>query len=113
PGWAVRDVLAHLTATSDDALAGRLTGPPSEEHTAGQVARFAGHDVPDLFKLWDELGPRFARLLADFGVWPGVIDVASHEHDIRLALGRPGARDSEVVRQCATVLLREMESPVP
>lgn len=113
PGWAVRDVLAHLTATTDDALAGRLTGPPSEEHTAAQVARFAGHDVPDLLAMWDDLGPRFARLLADLTIWPGVIDVASHEQDIRLALGQPGARDSDVVWHCAGVMLRWLKSPVP
>ena len=39
PGWRVRDVVAHLSGTVDDALAGRLTGPPSEEVTAEQVVR--------------------------------------------------------------------------
>ena len=38
PLWAVRDVLAHLTAITEDALAGRLSGPPDEEFTAAQVA---------------------------------------------------------------------------
>ncbi len=28
PGWRVRDVVAHLAAIVEDALAGRLTGPP-------------------------------------------------------------------------------------
>lgn len=113
PGWDVRDVLAHLTATSEDALAGRLTGPPSEEQTAVQVARFAGHDAADMLALWDELAPQFAQLIASFSVWPAVIDVASHEQDIRGALGRPGARDDEVVWHCADQLLRRLESPVP
>jgi uncharacterized protein (TIGR03083 family) len=113
PGWAVRDVLAHLTAISEDALAGRLTGPPSEEHTAAQVARFAGHDTAGMLALWDEFAPQFAQLIASSSIWPAVIDVASHEQDIRGALGRPGARDDEVVWHCADQLLRRLESPVP
>lgn len=40
PGWRVRDVVAHLTAVAEDVLEGRLTGPPTEEQSAAQVARF-------------------------------------------------------------------------
>ena len=40
PGWAVADVIGHLAAIPEDALAGSLTGPPSEEETAAQVNRF-------------------------------------------------------------------------
>jgi hypothetical protein len=39
PGWSVADVIGHLAAIPEDALAGRLTGPPSEEETAAQVYR--------------------------------------------------------------------------
>ena len=113
PGWAVRDVLAHLTAIAEDALAGRLTGPPSEDETAVQVARFAGHDVADMLALWDELTPQFAEVVAGFRVWPAVIDVVSHEQDIRGTLDRPGARDCEVVRHVTDFLLTGMECPVP
>ena len=36
PGWSVADVMGHLAAIPEDALAGRLTGPP----TGGSRARF-------------------------------------------------------------------------
>ena len=42
-----------------------------------------------------------------------MIDIASHEHDIRGAAGRPGARDAEVVWQSAGWLLTRLRPPVP
>jgi hypothetical protein len=46
-------------------------------------------------------------------VWPVVLDVGAHEHDIRGALGNTGARDSDVVRTGASVLLRGLRVPRP
>jgi hypothetical protein len=42
-----------------------------------------------------------------------VIDVASHEQDIRGAVGQPGARDCDAVRQCAGRLIGGLRPPVP
>jgi uncharacterized protein (TIGR03083 family) len=64
PGWAVRDVMAHLVAIPDDAMAGRLTGPPSEEQTAAQVARFRGRRVDDMVAQWRDQAPAFSELVA-------------------------------------------------
>jgi uncharacterized protein (TIGR03083 family) len=113
PGWSVHGVLAHLVATTEDALAGKLTGPPDDAWTAGQVARFAGHDAPAMLAIWAQTAPRFAEAVGAFRIWPAVIDITSHEQDIRGAVGRPGARDSEVVRLCADVLLGGLDPPVP
>ena len=113
PGWSVADVIGHLAAIPEDALAGRLTGPPSEEETAAQVNRFRGRPMPQTLAGWTELAPRFEEIVAAFRVWPAVIDVASHEQDIRGAVGQPGARDSEVVWHAAGYLLRRLRPPVP
>jgi uncharacterized protein (TIGR03083 family) len=113
PGWSVQDVVAHELAVTEDALAGRLTGPPTEEQTAAQVTRFAGHDIGDMLAAWSVTAPQFGELVAAFEVWPAVIDIASHEQDIRGALGRPGARDAEVVRIGADVMLSVLAPPVP
>src|SRR5215469_18519764 len=78
PGWAVRDVLAHLTAIPEDALAGRLTGVPDEAFTADQVARFADVSVPEMLTRWSAAAPRFEEVVQGFQIWPAVIDVASH-----------------------------------
>ena len=113
PGWTIRDVIAHLTATAEDAVAGRLTGPPSDEHTAGQVARLAEVPVPELLARWAAVAPRFEEIIAAFRVLPAVVDLASHEQDIRGAAGRAGARDSAAIRACTDALLTGLDVPVP
>ena len=113
PGWRVRDVVAHLTAVGEDVLEGRLTGPPSDEQTAAQVARFADRPLSEVLSRWRELTPQFGEAIDAFGVWPAVLDVATHEHDIRGAVGAPGARDVDVVRLGADRLLTWMRPPVP
>lgn len=113
PGWSVQDVLAHEIAITEDALAGRLTGPPSEEETTAQVARFQGQDIAGMLAIWAQNAPRFAERVATFEVWPAVIDIATHEQDIRGALGRPGARDTPAIRLAADGLIGFLDPPVP
>ena len=113
PGWQVQDVVAHLAAIVEDALAGRLTGPPSEEETAVQVARYKGRPMPQTLDGWTAGAPRFEEVISAFDIPPAVIDVASHEQDIRGALGRPGARDCPAVQQMAGWLLQNLRTPVP
>jgi uncharacterized protein (TIGR03083 family) len=112
PGWSVRDVLAHLTAVAEDVLAGRLTGPPTPEQTAAQVRRFGGRPAGETLGRWAEAAPQFEDLIGSFRVWPAVIDVASHEQDIRAAVGQPGARDTEVIWHGAGWLLSGLKPPV-
>ena len=106
------DVVAHLTAVCEDVLDGRLSGPPTEEQTGAQVARFRGRPLPEVLARWEELGPGLGEAIDAFAVWPAVLDVATHEHDIRGAVGRPGARDSEVVRLGSDRLLTWMRPRV-
>lgn len=113
PGWSVRDVVAHLAAIAEDGLAGRLTRPPDDRQTAAQVARFAGRDLAGVLAAWAAAAPGFGKAVGASRTWPAVIDVASHEQDIRGALHRPGARDSAVVREAAARLLRSLHPPVP
>lgn len=113
PAWAVRDVLAHLTAIPEDAMAGRLTDLPDDEFTAGQVARFANVSVPEMLARWSAIAPRFEHAIQAFKIWPAVIDIASHEQDIRGALGLPGARDCAAIRQTTRRLVSWLDLPVP
>jgi len=106
PGWSVRDVVGHLAASVTWAAEGRMSGPPSDEQTAEQVAEVAGVPLPELLDRWAEGAPGFASVAAELSIWPAAIDVVSHEHDIRHALGRPGARDDDAVRTLADVLVR-------
>jgi uncharacterized protein (TIGR03083 family) len=113
PAWSVHDVVAHLSAVPQDVLAGRLTRIATEEETAAQVARFKDHDLAGILAAWQGTAPRFEALVGTLRAWPAVIDLAAHEQDIRGAVGRPGARDAEVVWHSAGWLLRRLRPPVP
>ena len=99
PRWSVHDVVAHVSGVVDDALAGRLEGVATDPWTAAQVDARRGRPVADMLAGWHEQAPAFEEMLEDIGD-PGrqaVADVVTHEHDIRGALERPGARDSDAV----------------
>ena len=109
PGWRVRDVLAHLVGVMEDAAAGRIIGPPDDEATAAEVARHAQDGPVDLLATWGELSPEFEAVVSASGMWPAFFDVLSHEHDIRHAIGVPGAHDSDEVRLAAKLLVRSVD----
>jgi len=105
PGWSVRDLVGHLAALPRWAAEGRLQGLPTDDDTAQQVAEVADVPLPELLDQWAEAAPGFAELAASLGLWPAAIDVVTHEHDLRHAIGRPDARDDEAVRTLADLAL--------
>jgi uncharacterized protein (TIGR03083 family) len=113
PNWSVRDVVAHVTAVAEDWVDGRLAGPPTDEQTAAQIARFRDHDVTEILVAWTDAAAQLARLAESEGLKPPLGDVTSHEHDIRGAIGRPGARDSAAVWHASDQLLANLRTPVP
>jgi uncharacterized protein (TIGR03083 family) len=112
PAWRVRDVVAHLCAVNQDVLAGRQTRINTDAETAVQVARFKDHDVAEILAAWQDAAPQFEQFVRARKAWPAVIDIASHEQDIRAAVGRPGARDAEVIWHSADWLLSRLRPPV-
>lgn len=111
PAWSVRQLLAHLTASAEEALAGRLLGPPSDEETAAQLAAFAGWPVDRLLEHWERLAASLQPQLAAASAWPLFLDVLAHEHDLRGALGKPGSRDEQAVELAAERLLTWLRPP--
>jgi uncharacterized protein (TIGR03083 family) len=99
PEWRVHDVLAHLVGVQADILADRLDGVTTDAWTEAQVA--SRRDLPTLALLaeWEETSSQVEPMIPSFGPVAGqmVADAVTHEHDIRDALGRPGARDSTAV----------------
>ncbi|CAN5779777.1 maleylpyruvate isomerase family mycothiol-dependent enzyme [soil metagenome] len=112
PGWRVHDVVAHLVGVIEDGMAGRLDGPPSEVLSAEEVARHRDDPSCDLLARWGELAPVFESVITTHEVWPATFDVLSHEHDVRGALDRPGARDVDTVHVAARRLIEGLELPV-
>ena len=100
PQWVVRDVIAHVTGVCADALSGNVEGVATEEWTAAQVAQRRDRTLPEILAEWSEIAPQVEAMAQHF---PGriaeqwVLDLTTHEHDVRGALGCPGARDSQGV----------------
>lgn len=98
PGWTVQEVVAHLAGVVTDVVAGNVAGAGSDEWTARQVAEREGRSLDDLIAEWtgqsalmesglDAAPKAVSRTL--------LVDLVTHEHDIRGAVGIPGGTDSE------------------
>ena len=108
PGWTVRDTVAHLTGVCADILAGNVAGAATDEWTAAQLEGRRGQSLGTILDEWSEVGPAVEAIAAAFPGYTGpqwVFDMTTHEHDIRGALGRPGARDSAGVAVSLDFLL--------
>ena len=112
PGWSICDVVAHLAAVADDWVSGRLEGAPTDEETAAQIARFGGHGVAEILAAWTDAAARLDHM-AEAGLAPPLGDITCHEHDIRGAIGRPGARDSAALWWASDRLLADLRTPLP
>ena len=104
PGWDVRSAVSHLLGNVEDAMAGRLTGPPTDAQVTEQVARHRDGPPAALLDEWADAASTFEDFVSQAGIWPVAIDVLAHEQDIRGAIGEPGARDVETMRLAARML---------
>ena len=110
PGWTVHDLVAHMTGVPDDALNGRLDGIATDPWTAAQVDRARDLSTTDLVVRWSEQGPVFEG----FPLPPeAVVDLTTHEQDLRGALDRPGARDSDELLWAFALVAGRTVSEVP
>lgn len=101
PAWSVHDVAAHLVGVPEDILAGRMEGVTTEAWTQAQVDRHQHHSLAELADIWESQIESFDAVLPHIPSPVNsqmVMDAVTHEHDIRHALGQPGARDSSAVR---------------
>ncbi|HEY3141726.1 MAG TPA: maleylpyruvate isomerase family mycothiol-dependent enzyme [Acidimicrobiales bacterium] len=111
PGWRVHDVVGHLAGIVEDALAGRITGPPTDSQTAAQVERHRDDPHQDLLDLWADIVPPFEDLLTQQMFWEPTTDMFSHEQDVRTALALPGARDDEFIVRTSKALVGSLDIP--
>lgn len=96
PEWDVPDVVAHLRFVVADALTGNMEGAPGEAWTASHIARGAGVAVDELVTGWNADAPGIEGFLsspAGANVSAAVVDVLTHECDLRGALGAPALDD--------------------
>ena len=100
PDWRVRDIVAHLAGGTADIVDGNLDGVASDPWTQAQVDARRDTPIDDVLDEWARCSEQVEPIVVDF---PGLLramfitDAATHELDIRGAVGDPGARDSDAV----------------
>lgn len=107
PAWTVQNVMAHISGIAADATSGNMAGAPGEEWTAAQVARSEGKSVPDLIAEWEQSGPLLEAFLSAPGgelASAAVIDIHTHEADLRHALGAPASVPADFLQWAAATL---------
>ena len=100
PQWTVKDCFAHMIGVPEDVINGQMDGVTTDAWTDRQVQRHAEDSVIDLLTIWDTNAPVFAKILPKIPqpvLSQFMFDQTTHEHDLRAALGEPGARDSIAV----------------
>jgi hypothetical protein len=96
----VRDIVAHLAGLPADILAGNLAGVATDAWTAKHVDDRRDWPFEEVLRQWEESGSAVEPLVEAFpeaAVQQMLADAATHEHDIRGAIGQPGARDSDAL----------------
>jgi len=116
PAWTVADLLAHMVGAPEDILAGRLDGVATDAWTQAQVDRHRGESLGVLADTWESTAEEFDVVLT---VIPApvnsqiVLDATTHEHDLRHALGVPGAREDLAVTVALGWVLNTAEAASP
>jgi uncharacterized protein (TIGR03083 family) len=98
PGWTVHDVVAHATGIVADVNAGRLDGVASDPWTQAQVDARKDTPTNDVLDEWSREAATFEPTLDTAAKAVSrtlLIDLVTHEHDVRGGLGTPGGRDTE------------------
>jgi uncharacterized protein (TIGR03083 family) len=99
PEWTVADACAHLAGIPSSILAGSVPGEDAQAWVDADIEKRRGRSISSLLDEWAEVTPAFQSLMiAGGGRLAGMLyDVVAHEHDLRHALGRPGARNDRGV----------------
>ena len=98
PEWDITALCSHLAGVCADLAADRPPQGDTQAWVDAQVADRRARKVPSLLDEWHETSPAFEAMMAVRGGLAGlVLDAVAHEHDLRHALGAPGARDAKGV----------------
>ncbi len=101
PDWNVAELVSHVAGVVDDILANRMEGVTTDPWTQAQVDRLRGLTLSQLADHYATVGTQFDPILPHIPSPTNsqlVMDAVTHEHDLREAVGRPGAHDSLAVK---------------
>lgn len=92
PAWSVRNLLAHVTSVAKLTALDLPWGDDPQVTIDREVAERASTPMVEIADEWDAVLPILEDKLAGNGPVPLVVDLVTHEHDLRAALG-PDFRD--------------------
>ena len=100
PEWRVRDVVAHLAGATADIVALNLEGVATDEWTQAQVDARRTTPLVEVLDEWSRCSEIVEPMISSIEPLMQTMllaDAVTHEHDIRGALGLPGARDTDAI----------------
>jgi hypothetical protein len=106
PDWTVHDLVAHAVGIPEALAAGQFPSGDLQAWLDGLVEERRDVPVPELLDRWDALDAALDPILAGGGLL--LADLLTHEHDLRGALDRPGARDAAEVAQVVPLALANL-----
>ncbi|MFM1752846.1 MAG: hypothetical protein RL119_1808 [Actinomycetota bacterium] len=103
PAWRVKDLISHVTGIAVDLGAGNSPVGDTQAWVDRQVEERRQIPLVEVVEEWSRAAPRFESMIeaAPARLWGLTYDTVVHEHDLRAAVGRPGARESDGVKVAA------------
>lgn len=99
PEWNLRELLSHLTGALLDISSGNTEGAPSPTWTASHIDRFRDAQVDELAETWRKAVDTDAARSVFRHMGVGVLlDIGTHEFDVRGAVGNTDRRDAEILK---------------
>jgi uncharacterized protein (TIGR03083 family) len=100
PEWRVHDLFSHCVGLAGDLAAGKRPSGDTQAWVDGIVESRRTVPFADIVAEWSTAGPAFEAMIDAMPkpIWALTYDTIVHEHDLRAAVGKPGARDSAGVR---------------
>jgi uncharacterized protein (TIGR03083 family) len=103
PAWDVHDLIAHVSGVPQMVVTGRR--PPGGSQALIDAAVAEGRDLSldEMLGRWDACTGELSALVESIPLF--LVDIVCHEHDVREAVGSPGARDAPEVRTAVELFL--------
>ena len=104
PEWTVHDLLAHVVGIPEAIASGSFPSGDQQAWLDGLLKERRDVPVPELLDRWAACAAATSGVV-DGGGSLMLIDLVSHEHDLRGAVGQTGARGAPEVRAIVQLML--------
>lgn len=112
PGWTAHDLVAHLAGGLGHFVVRDFDSAGYANYGERTVAERRGQSLAELLAEWERNRAHADETLASPVGGVLVAEIISHEHDLRQALGVPGARDEPAVRAATERPLQEIDKRI-